>query len=260
MRPLAKSVPALLLLTACASLGERSDTRGPEPVPVITSPADVDMVVRVDTVTVEAEGRAELEERVARLQLRLLERDAVIEELRRSLDAQRQEVVRNMAKLQNQASRAEAASGMAEAELAIQALAEISDDGADSDEYSRAQLLLRQASAAFERTNFGGALYLANEARVAAASGSTRIAGLRSDGPRTGEVSFAVPVPLTTLQRSNVREGPGLGHAVSVTLDEGARLTGLSYTTEWVRVSWTDDGSEGWIFHALVVSADPARP
>lgn len=260
MRSLAQSVPALLLLTACASSGGRSDTPDPEPVGGAAGPSSVEMIVRVDTVTVEAEGRAELEERLARLQLRLLERDAVIEELRRSLDAQRQEVVRNMAKLQNQASRAEAASGMAEAELAIQALAEISNEGADSDEYSRAQLLLQQASAAFERGNFGGALYMANEARVAATSGSTRMAGLRSDGPRAGEVSFAVPVPLTTLQRSNVREGPGLGHAVSVTLDEGAILTGLSYTTEWVRVSWNDDGSEGWIFHALVASAGPARP
>ena len=90
---------------------------------------------------------------------------------------------------------------------------------------------------------------------MAATSGSTRISGLRTVGSRSGETSFAVPVPLTTLQRSNVREGPGLGHPVSVTLDPGARLTGLSYTTEWVRVHWGDDGSEGWIFHTLVASA-----
>ena len=75
---------------------------------------------------------------------------------------------------------------------------------------------------------------------------------------RAGEVAFAVPVPLTTLQRSNVRTGPGLDHGVAVTLDAGVVLTGLSYTAEWVRVAW-DGGTEGWIFHTLVSSAD-TRP
>lgn len=260
MHPVVKSIPALFFITACASSGGSPEAQSPGPVAAAADAGSLETVVRVDTVVVEAAGKADLERRLARLQLRLLERDAVIEELRRSLDAQRQEVVRNMAKLQNQATRAEAASGMAEAELAIQTLAEVSSGGEDSDEYSRAQMLLQQASAAFERSNFGGALYLANEARVAASTGSTRIAGLQSEGPRSGEVPFAVPVPLTTLQRSNVREGPGLEHSVSVTLDEGVRLTGHSYTTEWVRVSWDGGSSEGWIFHTLVASGEAARP
>jgi hypothetical protein len=258
VRTLAKSFPVVLVLSACASLGRTPAVQGPDPDAVAALPSS-DTLLRVDTVVVEAPGKAALEERLARLQLRLLERDAVIDELRRSLDAQRQEVVRNMAKLQNQATRAEAASGMAEAELALQSLAELSEAGAESGEHERAEMLLRQASAAFEATNFGGALYLANEARVAATSGSTRIAGLTTEGARTNEVAFAVPVPLATLGRSNVREGPGLSHPISVTLDPGVRLTGLSYTTEWVRVTW-DDGAEGWIFHTLVASAEPTRP
>ncbi len=53
-----------------------------------------------------------LEQRVARLELRLAERDAQIEDLQARLDEARQEVVRAMAKLQTVASRAEAASAI----------------------------------------------------------------------------------------------------------------------------------------------------
>ncbi len=63
-----------------------------------------------------------LEQRAARLELKVLEQAAQVEELQRRLDDARREVVRAMAKLQSLATRAEAASGMAEAEIALQAL------------------------------------------------------------------------------------------------------------------------------------------
>src|SRR5437762_13510261 len=63
-----------------------------------------------------------LEQRAARLELKLLEQEAQVAELQNRLDDARREVVRAMAKLQSLATRAEAASGMAEAEIALQAL------------------------------------------------------------------------------------------------------------------------------------------
>src|SRR3954471_5432649 len=63
-----------------------------------------------------------LEAHAARLELRVLEKEAQVEELQGRLDDARREVVRAMAKLQSLATRAEAASGMAEAEIALQAL------------------------------------------------------------------------------------------------------------------------------------------
>src|SRR5438552_2807866 len=53
-----------------------------------------------------------LEQRAARLELKVLEQAAQVEELQRRLDDARREVVRAMAKLQSLATRAEAASGM----------------------------------------------------------------------------------------------------------------------------------------------------
>src|SRR6266850_1034258 len=63
-----------------------------------------------------------LEQRAARLELKVLEQEAQVDELQSRLDDARHEVVRAMAKLQSLATRAEAASGMAEAEIALQAL------------------------------------------------------------------------------------------------------------------------------------------
>src|ERR1700745_4005783 len=63
-----------------------------------------------------------LEQHAARLELKVLEQEAQVEELQTRLDDARREVVRAMAKLQSLATRAEAASGMAEAEIALQAL------------------------------------------------------------------------------------------------------------------------------------------
>src|SRR5204863_274769 len=62
---------------------------------------------RADSVTPRNRG---LEQRVARLELQRLERDAQVDQLQGQLDAARREVVRAMAKLQTLASRAEAAS------------------------------------------------------------------------------------------------------------------------------------------------------
>jgi len=243
-------------LTACATLGQ---PEGPAPTPAQEVVLRVDTVVRYDTVQVDTTSD-EAEARAARLQLQLMESVALIAELRRALDGQRQEVVRNMAKLQSQANRAEAASGMAEAELALQALAGI-PEGASSDEHGRGTQLLRQATTEFAMENYGGALYLATEARSAAAGGLERLRGLGTGARQAGEAPFALPVPLVTVARSNVRAGPGLDRGIRMTLDADARVTGLSYTSEWVRIA-LEDGNEGWIFHTLVRSLhlDGRRP
>jgi septal ring factor EnvC (AmiA/AmiB activator) len=72
---------------------------------------------------------AKREDNIAKLQLRLLERDAQIKQLEERLNSQQEmldeaihEVVRAKAKLRSLESKAEAASEMAEAEIAVKAL------------------------------------------------------------------------------------------------------------------------------------------
>jgi hypothetical protein len=209
-------------------------------------------VVRVDTVRVETESpaNAALEDRVALLQIQILERDVLLDQLQSQLDATRLELVRNMARLQTQASRAEAASGMAEADIALATLRR-APGGEDLPEYRRASELLAQASAEFERENYGGALYLASDVRTTVRNGQSRLGG--GGTLLSGEALFAVPVPLRTTGRSNVRSGPGLNFDVVFTADADMALTGQSHTTQWVRIV-DEEGREGWVFNALVTS------
>ena len=199
-----------------------------------------------------AAATAELEGQIARLEIQVLERDAQLAEMREQLQAARQELVRNMAKLQSLTSRAEAASGIAEAEIAVESLAR-SMEGAPLNEYDQARALIGESSTEFSAGNFGGALYLATEARALARSGQARLRTGDGQSLRSGESLFARPIPIQTTGRSNVRSGPGLDFRVLHTLDPATTLIGHSYTDEWVRIV-DDGGREGWIFHTLVTS------
>jgi len=231
--------------TACAPTAEPTQ---PAPPPRTI----IDTLYMVDTVTVETEAAADAQllEQVARLQIQLLERDIQLQGTQEQLAETRQEVVRNLAKLQSQASRAEAASGMAEAEIALQALARISG-GDGLPEYSEAQSLIAESSTEFTGENYGGALYLATQARTLVRGGQTRLSASGGESLMAGESLFAIPVPLQTARRANVRGGPTLDAAVQFTLEEAAPVVGQSYTSQWVHVI-DDQGREGWIFHTLV--------
>jgi uncharacterized coiled-coil protein SlyX len=200
-------------------------------------------VVR-ETVTVKD---PELERRLAEVELRLLEKEAQVEELKNRLDDTRGEVVRTMAKLQTVASRAEAASGMAEAEIALQALK--ASSGQSTTEVSEVTRLVRESTAEFNKANYGGALYLAGQAKALAGVSRGRVS--QAGSARNGETLFAAPVRLKSTGRGNVREGPGTNFSVAFSLDGGTPLTGHSYADEWIRVS-DDNGRSGWIFRSLV--------
>ena len=190
-----------------------------------------------------------LERRVAELELRLLEKEAHVEELQSRLDETRGEVVRTMAKLQTVASRAEAASGMAEAEIALQSLK--SGGGAPAQEIAQVTTLVRQSSSEFNKQNYGGALYLAGQAKAIAGGSRGRSAGGGSGASRASEIPFAIPLRLRSTGRGNVREGPGTNFDISFSLDAGATLTGYAYADEWIRVT-DETGRSGWIFRSLV--------
>ena len=217
------------------------------PTPPAAPPA---LKVVHDTVTVTARD-PELDKRVSRLELQLLARDAQIEDLQARLEDTRAEVVRAMAKLQSVASRAQAASAMAEAEVALQTMK--SGATPDPPEATQVTRLVRQSATEFDKANYGGALYLANQAKTVALSYRGRL-GVNREGARPGETLFAVPIKLKTTSRGNVREGPGTNFAVSFTADPGSSIIGYSYADEWVRIS-DDGGRTGWIHQTLV-----ARP
>ena len=193
-----------------------------------------------------------LEQRAARLELKVLEQEAQVDELRSRLDDARREVVRAMAKLQSLATRAEAASGMAEAEIALQALRTANGNSAPpSPEYGQGSQLLQLATTEFDQQNYAGALYLATEAKNAAAAGRGRVASDDRSTTRRGEVPFALPLRLQTTGRANVREGPGAGFKVLFTLETGVPIVAYSYVDQWVRIRDESDRA-GWIHQTLI--------
>jgi len=248
MRPHERST--LLILAVSAACAQPAP--GPSPAPVVL--VDTVSVLRVDTVRVETAAAAspELQDRLARMQIQLLERDVQLQELQEQLESTRLELVRNMARLQTQASRAEAASGMAEAEIAVGTLRR-APGAAALPELASADELFRQSSAEFGTENYGGALYLATQVRALVRAGQARLRGRAEGAMAAGETVFAVPVPLSTTGRANVRAGPGTNFAVSFTLDPSTPVTGQSYTSQWIRVV-DQQSREGWIFNNLVTS------
>ena len=153
MRPCSLLLLAAVLTVACKP-------HHPGNTPPLRSPRDSSRVTRQPVVVRDTA----LEQRAARLELRALEQDAQVDELQSRLDDARREVVRAMAKLQSLATRAEAASGMAEAEIALQALHTANGNTAPaSPEYAQGSRLLQLATAEFDQQNYAGALYLATE-------------------------------------------------------------------------------------------------
>ena len=223
------------LLLLGASLGCAGKQLEPAPVPASRT---------------QAIARAEQERRLSRMELALLEKNAQVEELQARLDEAREEVVRAMAKLQTLASRAEAASGMAEAEVALQPLRARSAQQT-APEAAQASRLLREASAEFNQENYGGTLYLANQAKALAAAGTGRLSSRDRTADRPGEKPFAVPIPLKAIGSGNVREAPGTTAAVAFAVEGGDSLTGYSYVEDWVRIS-DEMGRGGWIFRKLI--------
>ena len=236
------SIVTVLSLGACAAA-----SRPPAPpAPLPSPPPAVEPKIQIVR-------DPELERRAGQLELQLMERDALIDSLNARLDNALQEVVGAMGKLQSLATRAEAASAMAEADVALQSIA---GSGRDSPESRQASRLMQQSTAEFKRKNFGGALYLANQAKTAA---RTHSLGGALGNMRPGEIPFAVPVKLRVSGRANVRNGPGTNFAVSFTTQSSSALSGLSHFEDWIRVT-NEAGNEGWISRSLVVRRADTSP
>ena len=231
MRPGFLILLAALLVTACAPKQAETPRPAVRAIWLGTAPAD-------------------LERRIARLELSLMEKEAQVDDLQSRLDDTRQEVVRAMAKLQTLATRAEAASGIAEAEVALQTL-RTTPGQPPTPEGAQATRLLKESSTEFDKGNYGGALYLANQAKTLAGAARGRLSAGERGAERPGETAFALPIRLVAASRGNVRAGPGTSSRIEFAVEAGEALIGYSYVDEWIRIG-DDSGRGGWIFRSLV--------
>jgi hypothetical protein len=220
------------------------------PPPVATTPARADETETVDLerqlVALEQES-ATLERQVVSLELRLLEKEAQAEELETRLDEARRESVNAMARSRTLATRVEASAGIADAESALEALPPLTP----AEVATEVKGLIDHAKAELAQQNYGGAVYLADQAQRAAAAAQTRFATAEERAPRAGEQPFTLPLHLQTTANANVREGPGTGFNVLFTLPAESSLLAYSATEQWLRVA-DDSGRRGWIHQSLI--------
>ena len=247
-------VSRFMLAAALTACGAKQPLPA-SPAPVVAAPPPV-LVARVapETVTVRD---PELERESARLRMSLLERSAQLADVERRLDESTTEVVRAMARLRSLATKAEAASAIAEAEVTLQQLRGRAGQQ-QPPEVRQAEAALKSGSTAFDAENFGGAVYLATQAKRAATAGRGRLAETGTTA-RAGERAFSVPVALTTTARTNLRAAPGTGADLVATVPAATPLTAYAYAQDWIRVTMAD-GRGAWVQMGLVKGAGPGAP
>jgi hypothetical protein len=241
--PALLSVVAALSASSCLTTGKKHPSSGPD------TPAQ-QLAARDATIV-------QLKEDLDRQGLDLAAKDALIKQLeqwllsqQRMLDDAMQEVVRVQAKQRSLESRAEAASELAEAEIALKSLR---DKAAETNrpEVANAELLLSRATGEFDKQNFGGALYLVGQAKSQIKMGELRLSEQNRVEGAEAEMPFVVPLSLTLNARGNLRDGPGQDFKILVTLDAGSRITAYFTKGQWMRVE-SDGGVSGWIRRSLV--------
>jgi predicted small lipoprotein YifL len=243
----------LLPAAALAACGARQPPPAP-PAPVVAAPPPPKP--ETVTVTVPVHDTA-LEHEAVRLRMSLLERSAQLAEATRRLDEATTDLVRAMARLRSLATRAEAASAIAEAEVTLQQLRGGSGQQLPP-EARQAEAALRAGSAAFDAENYAGAVYLATQAKRIATAGRGRLAeGAATSRP--GEQAFAVPVQLTTTTRTNLRAAPGAAADLVATVPPGTPLTAYAFAEDWLRVTMAD-GRGAWVHQSLVRGVAPGGP
>lgn len=201
-----------------------------------------------------------MEKELAGLKMQILAHEALAKERARRAENQQQrldaaiiEVVRTKARLRSLESKAEAASTIAEAEIAVNALKKraASADEATLAEIATADQLLKMSTEEFQTRNYGGALYLANQAKAQVHAVQMQISGGAEMSTLKGEEPFAQPLPLKLIKNSNLRRGPGLDEIILATLSKGTQVVGYAFKENWVKVK-TKEGLTGWLFQSLV--------
>lgn len=199
---------------------------------------------------------------IALLQQALAEKDAEVHRLRAQQNVQATEleqttgeIARAEVKLRRLATQADAASQLAEVEVALQGIRAAALPQRATEQLTQAQHILDAGSAAFAQGDYGTAVELAAQSQEIidmAASGRGKSAVARS----ALEVPFQVPVMLRTRVDSNLRAHPGRKASVVGILRQGTSLQAHAYRGDWLRVH-TEDGRTGWVFGALL-EAPPA--
>ena len=255
----------LVSFTGCVQQPAKSPPAPPDCPPLPTQAMD-DLNARNQALEEELAGsnteNVVLTKRISDLEIALLQKTAQTNELERRVSAQQKrlddaitEVVRTKSKLRSIESKAEAASTIAEAEIAVKTMQSRieTEDREAMAALEKAQRLLAQSAVEFKARNYGGALYLAVQSKAQVNAGDRVLQSGGAIALEAGETGFDQALPLTLTKNTNLRAGPDLDQTILATLKQGTEVVGYGYKENWIRVS-TEAGLTGWVYQSLVMA------
>jgi hypothetical protein len=188
----------------------------------------------------------------ARLRQDLANRETELRDLRASqrdqvkvLQESTREVTRAKVKLRRLATQADAASYIAEVEVAMESLRSSLGAASTVPLMALAQAILESTAAPFAQGDYGVAMDRAAQAEQLIALARYQVRP-KSHLRAPGEVPLQMPIPLKVTSDSKLRRQPlGKARVVGV-LKKGSPLVAQAYKGRWMRVEG-DDGRAGWV-------------
>ena len=198
----------------------------------------------------------EQEREVARLRRELAAREEELRELRTNqreqvkiIQESTREVTRAKVKLRRLATQAEAASYIAEVEVALASSRAAGGAAATSALLDLAQATIAATAAPFAQGDYGTAMDRAAQAEQLIAVAADLQGQARSRAPVSGEMLLQASIPLRASVDGPLRREPRRSAAVAGSVKKGAPVVARAYKGGWLRVD-TEGGRSGWIEHS----------
>lgn len=251
------SFAALILVSAGVSLGG-CVTHQPAKPPVSRQSADLKpagtgKTERIDVVPIPEKPPSQriLRDEIASLKQKLAEKDELIQNLN-AREQDRAQILQKTAgemsraenKLHRLATQPEAASKIAEVEIAVHAAKLVSFSESEATLQSLAQRFLDAATTAYEQKNYSAAMNHAAQSGelIDAITNPTRKMFVSQDAP----LAFRITVPLLTTKAINLQAEPNHQAKAITSLKRNTPLTATAYHDNWLQVQTMNDLS-GWI-------------
>ena len=190
---------------------------------------------------------------IAQLRQDLANREAELRDLRANqrdqvkvLQESTREVTRAKVKLRRLATQADAASYIAEVEVAMESLSSSLGAASTAPLMMLARGILDSTAAPFARGDYGVAMDRAAQAEQLIAVVVDNQVRPRPRPRAPGEVLLQVAIPLKVTVDSRLRRQPSGGARVVGVLKQDSPLVAYSYKGRWLKVE-TEDGRVGWI-------------
>jgi hypothetical protein len=198
---------------------------------------------------------AKLQSEVVQLRRLLAERESELRVLReqrveeaKALEETTRRVAGAKARLRSLATRAVAASYIADVEVSMATARLGSVDDSRRVQLARAQKILDSSNEPFAKGDYDAAIDLASQAAEILATTAQPATGVTC---ASRALHFVTATPLRVRIDSNLRDGPSRKAAIRRVLSAGTSVMGQARCGTWLRVE-VAEGSSGWVHRSLL--------